>query len=301
MSDDDSSQEGVESGMLGGIPDESTETFKSEKAVQMLQAQAIATRKRIKLSSKSSSRSSGGGRLSSASRTRPVVKLLVTSVSRSYSEPWRRRQQRESSGTGFLIRWGDNNKKDDNDANDGEGVKPVNTIRIVTNAHVVRNASTVRARASFGPYVVSCEVEWMSLPLDLALLKIAEGDWDDFCKGWNIKGSDKSSVKVSDGDKTEGEKKSADPPSDMAEGSSDAKKEKNGSTSSEVVNYQSSNSICLTLEEILPKLDENVTCVGYPTGGNQISVTRGVVSRIDVDGHSVFRIQIDAAINPGNR
>ena len=299
MSDDDSSQEGVESGMLGGIPDESTETFKSEKAVQMLQAQAIATRKRIKLSSKSSSRSSGG-RLSSASRTRPVVKLLVTSVSRSYSEPWRRRQQRESSGTGFLIRWGDNNKKDDNDANDGEGVKPVNTIRIVTNAHVVRNASTVRARASFGPYVVSCEVEWMSLPLDLALLKIAEGDWDDFCKGWNIKGSDKSSVQVSDGDKTEGEKKSADPPSDMAEGSSDAKKEKNGSTSSEVVN-QSSNSICLTLEEILPKLDENVTCVGYPTGGNQISVTRGVVSRIDVDGHSVFRIQIDAAINPGNR
>ena len=32
----------------------------------------------------------------------------------------------------------------------------------------------------------------------------------------------------------------------------------------------------------------------------QISVTRGVVSRIDVDSNSVMRLQIDAAINPGN-
>jgi hypothetical protein len=60
------------------------------------------------------------------------------------------------------------------------------SIRIVTNAHVVRKASTVRARASFGPHVVNCKVEWLSLPLDLALLKIPSGDWDDFWKGWGI-------------------------------------------------------------------------------------------------------------------
>ncbi|KAL3795763.1 hypothetical protein HJC23_008250 [Cyclotella cryptica] len=35
-------------------------------------------------------------------------------------------------------------------------------------------------------------------------------------------------------------------------------------------------------------------------GGKQISVTRGVISRIDVDTLNVLRIQIDAAINPGN-
>mmetsp|Transcript_17071 Transcript_17071/g.26226 ORF Transcript_17071/g.26226 Transcript_17071/m.26226 type:complete len:463 (-) Transcript_17071:130-1518(-) len=56
----------------------------------------------------------------------------------------------------------------------------------------------------------------------------------------------------------------------------------------------------LTLSTGLPKLDENVTCVGFPQGGTQISVTRGVVSRIDVDSQYVLRIQIDAAINPGN-
>jgi S1-C subfamily serine protease len=56
----------------------------------------------------------------------------------------------------------------------------------------------------------------------------------------------------------------------------------------------------------IPKLDTTVKVVGYPVGGERISVTRGVVSRVDfvpyshsgVDHH--LAIQIDAAINPGN-
>jgi len=51
--------------------------------------------------------------------------------------------------------------------------------------------------------------------------------------------------------------------------------------------------------ENLPHLDDNVTAVGFPTGGDQISVTRGVVSRITHTG-DILRVQIDAAINPGN-
>ncbi len=55
-----------------------------------------------------------------------------------------------------------------------------------------------------------------------------------------------------------------------------------------------------------PKLNTTVVAVGYPIGGERISVTRGVVSRIDfrtyshsgVDNH--LTIQVDAAINPGN-
>ncbi len=56
----------------------------------------------------------------------------------------------------------------------------------------------------------------------------------------------------------------------------------------------------------IPKLNTTVIAVGYPIGGERISVTRGVVSRIDflsyshsaVDQH--LTIQVDAAINPGN-
>lgn len=58
--------------------------------------------------------------------------------------------------------------------------------------------------------------------------------------------------------------------------------------------------VLLELSEELPELDENVTCVGYPIGGENISVTRGVVSRIDISREVLLRIQIDAAINPGN-
>lgn len=56
----------------------------------------------------------------------------------------------------------------------------------------------------------------------------------------------------------------------------------------------------------VPRLNTEVIAVGYPIGGDRISVTRGVVSRIDfrpyshtsVDSH--LTIQVDAAINPGN-
>ena len=62
----------------------------------------------------------------------------------------------------------------------------------------------------------------------------------------------------------------------------------------------------LVISTEIPKLDTTVKVVGYPIGGERISVTRGVVSRVDyqefshsgVDQH--LAIQIDAAINPGN-
>ncbi|KAM1646680.1 hypothetical protein EV1_008178 [Malus domestica] len=55
----------------------------------------------------------------------------------------------------------------------------------------------------------------------------------------------------------------------------------------------------------LPHLQESVTVVGYPLGGDTISVTKGVVSRIEVTSYAhgssdLLGIQIDAAINPGN-
>lgn len=56
----------------------------------------------------------------------------------------------------------------------------------------------------------------------------------------------------------------------------------------------------------IPPLESEVRAIGYPIGGDRISVTRGVVSRIDFQPYSHSRIdshlvvQIDAAINPGN-
>jgi S1-C subfamily serine protease len=53
-----------------------------------------------------------------------------------------------------------------------------------------------------------------------------------------------------------------------------------------------------------PALGTKVSAVGFPMGGEALSVTEGSISRIEFapygDGASGLRIQVDAAINPGN-
>lgn len=56
----------------------------------------------------------------------------------------------------------------------------------------------------------------------------------------------------------------------------------------------------------IPAIESAVSVYGYPIGGERMSVTRGIVSRVDfqpyshsaIDSH--LAVQIDAAINPGN-
>src|SRR5207245_9045064 len=56
----------------------------------------------------------------------------------------------------------------------------------------------------------------------------------------------------------------------------------------------------------IPELESTVSAYGYPIGGERMSVTTGIVSRIDfqlythssIDSH--LAIQISAQINPGN-
>jgi len=56
----------------------------------------------------------------------------------------------------------------------------------------------------------------------------------------------------------------------------------------------------------LPQLRSTVETIGYPAGGQRLSITTGVVSRIEVSAYSHsavdahLTVQTDAAINPGN-
>jgi S1-C subfamily serine protease len=56
----------------------------------------------------------------------------------------------------------------------------------------------------------------------------------------------------------------------------------------------------------LPKVRSTVVTYGYPAGGEEISYTRGVVSRIELEPYAhignrqFLTVQTDAAINPGN-
>jgi len=59
------------------------------------------------------------------------------------------------------------------------------------------------------------------------------------------------------------------------------------------------------LSQKIPHLEDAVLCVGFPVGGDTISVSSGVISRIEVTTYTqasaeLLGIQIDAAINSGN-
>jgi S1-C subfamily serine protease len=54
----------------------------------------------------------------------------------------------------------------------------------------------------------------------------------------------------------------------------------------------------------LPRIKDAVLAYGYPTGGTSLSITKGIVSRIEFVDYNLhasgLRVQIDAALNPGN-
>lgn len=60
----------------------------------------------------------------------------------------------------------------------------------------------------------------------------------------------------------------------------------------------------LPFADDLPKVKDAVSVYGFPTGGTELSVTEGIVSRIEFTNFYQFamglRIQVDAALNPGN-
>lgn len=60
----------------------------------------------------------------------------------------------------------------------------------------------------------------------------------------------------------------------------------------------------LAFADELPPIRGDVSAYGYPVGGDDLSVTKGIISRIEVasynHGFIGLRIQVDAALNPGN-
>jgi len=60
----------------------------------------------------------------------------------------------------------------------------------------------------------------------------------------------------------------------------------------------------LARSNALPSIKDTVLAYGFPVGGTSLSITKGIVSRIEFTSYNAsaagLRVQIDAAINPGN-
>ena len=122
----------------------------------------------------------------------------------------------------------------------------------------------------------------MSIPLDLAVLSV------------NDEAAFFGKKAVADADGSDNKDATANEDNSAKDDAAAANEEGKSATADAASITASGLPLC----PILPRLYENVTYVGFPRGGQQISVTRGVVSRVDVNSHGVLRIQIDAAINP---
>jgi len=58
------------------------------------------------------------------------------------------------------------------------------------------------------------------------------------------------------------------------------------------------------IDDTIPRVKDKVSVYGYPMGGTEQSVTEGIVSRVEFTSYygttSGLRVQVDAALNPGN-
>lgn len=72
-----------------------------------------------------------------------------------------------------------------------------------------------------------------------------------------------------------------------------------------VSEFSSIDAMTVAPSDVLPSLRSKVNVVGYPVGGDRLSVTEGVVSRVDIakyshSGRFAASFTVDAAINAGN-
>lgn len=202
------------------------------------------------------------------SAMRSVVKVYSTIVAPNAIQPWQVKSLTTATGTAFIV---DRKRK-----------------LVLTNAHVVAYASLIEVRRHGQARRCVAECKFISGDCDLALLEIQEnafweeaavaGESPDFFSGLTLDG----------------------------EGNDNSQGDSSSSSSASTKVAPSLESISkIDVFQGFPSLQQNVSVVGFPLGGDQVSITSGVVSRIDqtpysTSGLRIAAIQIDAAINPGN-
>lgn len=148
--------------------------------------------------------------------------------------------------------------------------------QILTNAHSVEYAGQVLVRRRGSSKKYRAKIEIVANECDLAVLSIEDEAF------WTTR-------------------------TDYDDDDEDEEQEDNDNDSNDENEETNEEDAILPLEfGDLPELQDEVEVLGYPTGGDSLSVTKGVVSRIEAteyaqcSGSHLLAIQIDAAINGGN-
>ena len=253
-----------------------------------------------------------------------IVKIYAThNREPDTSMPWQKQHPYVSTSSGFVI----------------EGK------RILTNAHSVEYAGQIliRKRGSHDSKKYPASISILANECDLAILTIDDEDFwyhntndddddddDDDKYEYNVDTKDYevdeaandnrdiSDTKNSQDEEEEEEHTSNEYTTNNENNGNDENNEEGDADDNNYHNDKddekmeesmiaNTNSMIKPLEfGVLPELQDEVEVLGYPTGGDSLSVTKGVVSRIEAteyaqcSGSYLLAIQIDAAINGGN-
>ena len=145
-------------------------------------------------------------------------------------------------------------------------------VGVLTNAHVVADQTFVQVRRHGSSVKHQARVHAVGHECDLAVLVVDDPSF------W----TDSTIAKLS---------------ADESDASSDEAKQSSRPKPNKTVTPLPMGSV--------PNLQEQVTVMGFPQGGDNLSITSGVVSRVELTNYvhgaaSLLAIQLDAAINPGN-
>mmetsp|Transcript_11074 Transcript_11074/g.26733 ORF Transcript_11074/g.26733 Transcript_11074/m.26733 type:complete len:686 (-) Transcript_11074:1057-3114(-) len=204
-----------------------------------------------------------------------IIKIYATHKEPDLIMPWQSKHPVSSTSSGFVI----------------EG------NRIMTNAHSVEYATMIQVQKRGDPTKYRAVVEEIANECDLAILNVLEQEIDDDDDDDELNLSMDISLNGSSDENNGNEVMKND--------------ENNGSESHKEEAKRQNMEFWAGLDDhplpfgSLPELQEEVEVIGYPQGGNGLSITSGVVSRVELQeyaqsGMNLLAIQIDAAINSGN-
>lgn len=227
---------------------------------------------------------------------RACVKIFATFAEPNFTQPWAMHPQQKGTASGFLI----------------------SGRRIITNAHAVAYATAVQVRKHGDAMKYTARTLAVAHEVDLAVLTVddplfyrdsaaagggggaggagAPGETPAYTEGGSSGSADSGSSSSGAGAGS-GSRRS----------SLSAKKEGRKSRSNSAADSAPAGPPStpeLTFGP-LPRAGDSLTVLGYPLSSDTISVTAGVVSRIDFDSYAHSSrenlvIVTDSAINPGN-
>lgn len=222
-----------------------------------------------------------------------VLKVFCTHCEPNYTLPWALTPQRTSTSTAFIL----------------------SDRQILTNAHSVEHHTSVKLKRRDSDTKYTATVVAIGNECDIALLRVDdESFWESYENSPPLLHDDADAVDVDAGADADVD---ADVHADNG-ASTDVNADDGTTTDASVDNGARTDADVSASAEAddrpfspflipgpLPHLQDPVLVVGYPSPGNQISVTAGVSSRVEMQQYvhgqgELLTVQIDAAINPGN-